>query len=192
MLIVLLLACHHGVTNEREAELAYLGFDAGVSRALDLGLQGFEQAGSANIDAQVGNGDQDGTMTVTGQADQGSSDNKGLRLSVALAGYADLADVDVDGKDDLYIVYDTEDGAPLDVDLQLRDMPDGTLTGTLGGTAWLSVDLEGPALFALSLDGTTEADPDHVDHLRRVAGGTHITGTVTGPSGAEYTVDLIR
>ena len=170
----------------------YVGFDEGISRALDLGLQGFAMAGSANLDPQSAPGDAAGTMTVNGQADQGSSDNKGLRLEVTLVDYADLTDVDVDGDDDIYVAYDTEDGAPLDVDLQLRDMPDGTLTGTLAGTAFLSGDLEGPAAFALSLEGETETDPDRPDHLRRVAGSTRVTGTVTGPHGEDYSVDLVR
>ena len=189
MLLLLTLACHDSVTSEREAELAYIGFDAGVSRALDLGLQGFSLASSANLDPQSADGDEAGTMTIEGKADQGSSDNKGLRLYVALAEYADLADVDLDGDDDIYVVYDTEEEGPLDVDLQLRDMPDGTLSGTLVGTVMLSEDLEGPATFALNLDGATEADGDG---LRRVAGSTHVTGTVTGPSGEDYAVDVMR
>lgn len=191
-LLLLLAACHAGVSSAREAELAYVGLDAGVSRALDLGLQGYDAAGSANIDPQVGEGDVSGTMTVDGQADQGSSDNKGLRLSVALDDYADLTDLDQDGHADLAVRFRTDDGAPLDVDLQLRDMPDGTLSGTLAGTAYLDGDLAGPALYALSLDGAIEADPDLPDHVRRVVGSTHVTGTVTGPAGGVYPVDVVR
>lgn len=178
------------VDSAAEAEVAYLGFDAGVSRAIDLGLAGFAAASSANIDAQQGAGDVSGTMVVTGQVDQGSSDNKGLRLEVALDTYADVLDLDVDGAEDVRITYGTEDGAPLDLDVQLRDSPDGTLSGTLVGVAYLDGDLAGPAGFDLALEGTIEDDGTGAP--QRVAGGTHVTGTVTGPSGGVWVVDVER
>ena len=188
LLTALALPACKGVDSRAEAEAAYLGFDAGVSRALDLGLQGYAAASSANIDDQVGDGDVSGTMVVGGQVDQGSSDNKGLRLSVALDDYADLVDIDVDGAVDLRVAYATD--APLDLDVQLRDAPDGTLSGTLVGTVLLTGDLAGPATFDLALDGAIE--DDGTGAAQRVAGGTHVTGTVTGPSGGVYPVDVTR
>ena len=41
------------------------------------------------IEARPGAGEVRGTITITGQVDQGASDNKGMRLSVALVEYSD-------------------------------------------------------------------------------------------------------
>jgi hypothetical protein len=185
-------ACGGGkVTSEEEAEYAYLGLDNALSRALTLGLKGFSEASSANIEAQTGEGDVSGTMTVTGQVDQGSSDNKGLRLDVELVDYADLDDLDDDEKDEIAITYatDPEDTLP-SFDLQLRNMPAGTIEGTMMGTFLMEGDLEGDVTLNLDVSGTTEADPDITDGVRRVEGGTTITGTATTGSGGTYDVDV--
>jgi hypothetical protein len=191
--LVLLVGCGSQVTSEAEAELAYRGLDEAVSRALKLGLKGFSEATSANLDTQSDAGAVSGTMTVNGQADQGASDNKGLRLDVGLVDYSDHTEVDsdLDGDPDRTwsITYDTADGAPLTVDLQLRDIPDGTLTGTVTGGVELSGDLDGPATLELSLSGDIEVDPDIEGGTRRVVGSTEVTGTVTGSLGGVYTVD---
>jgi hypothetical protein len=191
MIVTLLLAgCAGKVSSDREAELAYLGLDTAVSRALTLGLQGFSQASSANIDAQTDDGDVSGTMTVTGQVDQGSSDNKGLRLDVALEEYADVTDLDDDEDVEVVITYDTDpDDLPY-ADLQLRDMPDGTLSGTFAGVFLMSGDLEGPVELSLTIEGPTESDG--ADGVQRVEGETEIVGTATNEAGGTYEIDVVR
>lgn len=185
MITLLLMACSH-IDSDAEAELAYLGLDTAVSRALELGLLGFNTASSANIDDQQDEGDVSGEMVVSGQVDQGSSDNKGLRLFVALDGYADF--LDLDGHDGVHFVYDTD--APLDFDVQLRDIPDGTLEGTLVGPVLLRDDLTGSAAYALSLAGPIQSDG--AGGVERVPGETVVTGTVTGPQGGVWDVDVVR
>ncbi|MFZ5476116.1 MAG: hypothetical protein ACOZNI_05020 [Myxococcota bacterium] len=194
MLVTLvLMGCAGGkVTSEEEAELAYLGLDRALSRALELGLLGFSQADSANLDPQTADGDVSGTMTVTGKADQGSSDNKGLRLDVALDDYADVEDLDDDEEDEVAITYDTDpDDLPY-ADLQLRDMPDGTLSGTFSGTFRMEGDLEGDVELDLTVEGPTEADPDYDNGVRRVEGETEIEGTATNEDGGVFEVDVTR
>ena len=181
-------ACH-GLQNDADARYAYLGLDDGVQRALGLGLQGFSLASSANIDAQQADGDAGGTMVVTGQVDQGASDNKELRLDVALVDYQDA--VPDDNDDAILTVYNTDTTAPLALDLSLRNIPDGTLTGTLTGLAIASDDLAGDVVFDLALAGAIEADPDVTDGVRMVAGSTHVTGTATSDYGT-YDVDVTR
>ena len=186
-----LTACP-GVSNEGDAARAWLGMEHGVDRVLQLGMDGFNAASSANIPTQTGAGEVDGLMTVDGQVDQGASDNKGLRLQVMLDAYADgPVDVDVDGRPDGWaLVYDTAEGDFLDVDLQLRGLPDAALTGTLIGDAVVGGDLEGPVQFDLQLDGTTEPlDGGEDDQIQIVAGSLSVSGTVTSDFGV-YQVDL--
>lgn len=186
LLLSMILGCEGGkVSNEADAELAYLGLDGAVARALALGLDGFNAASSANIDPQSAPGDTSGTLTVTGQVDQGSSDNKGLRLELALDDYSDtLGD---DGEPDL--LYETDPDALPSLDLQLRDIPDGTLQGTLVGTFAMDRALTGLVALDLALDGTIE--DDGAGGTRRVEGETRVTGTATSDYGT-YEVDLER
>lgn len=90
-LLLVLAACGDGVTDARSARAAYLGLDAAVEKALNLGFKGFNEATSANIPPQATTGDVRGTMDVTGKVDQGASANKGMRLDVALTEYQDFA-----------------------------------------------------------------------------------------------------
>ncbi|MFN7146486.1 MAG: hypothetical protein ACK4YP_22115, partial [Myxococcota bacterium] len=151
--LLVLVACHPGkVSNSAEAEAAYTGLDQAVERALALGLQGFNLASSANIAPQEEAGATSGTMVVSGQVDQGSSDNKNLRLDVALTEYSDtLGD---DGEPDL--LYDTD--SPAYLELQLKDMPAGTLNGTFDGTFAMNGVLVGLVDLSLTLSGETEDD----------------------------------
>jgi hypothetical protein len=189
---VFLVGCGGGnVSSEDEAAMAYLGLDTALDRALGLGLQGFNAADSANLDPQTGAGDETGTMTITGQADQGASDNKGLRLEVALVDYSDLVDVDEDEDEEVSITYDTDPEAPLPAfDLQLRNIPNGTLEGTIGGAFIMSGDLEGPVTLALDVTATIEDDGS--GGVVRTAGSTHVTGIATTSSGGEFTVDVTK
>lgn len=188
------LACSTGVDDEDKARLAYLGIDRGVERALQLGFDGFNAADSANIPTQTDSGEVSGEMTISGQVDQGSSDNKGMRLSMALDDYADepVHPVDDNGeeRDEEYeIHYDT--GTPVAVNFTLRNIPDGTLEGTINGSVTMSGDLEGELKLALTLDGNIEADPDDATQTRRESGTTHIKGTATSDFGT-YDVNITR
>jgi len=186
----LLIACGgKGVSSEREAELAYIGLDGALSKAMGLGFDGYNAATDANIDPQTAAGDVSGTLTVTGQVDQGVSNNKEMRLDLSLVEYSDLVDLDEDDDHDFAVTYwtDTEDGLPA-LDLQLKDLPDGTLAGGLAGTFDMRGDLEGLVTLDLSFDGLLEDDGQ--GGTRRVEGETTVSGTATGPSGGVYAVDL--
>ena len=196
LLCTMLAACggdDDGVDSDEEARRAYLGLDLSIEKALDLGMKGFREADSANIPDQSGEGDDTGTMLVTGQVDQGESDNKGLRLDVALVEYSDglvLIDEDDDGEDDLEldITYDTDEAAAPYLELSLRDIPDGTITGTLTGDYFMTGDIEGTVTLTLTMEGEIEGEGE--DSVSRVVGSTHVTGTATNDDGGTYDVDL--
>ncbi|MEZ4318360.1 MAG: hypothetical protein R3F61_12690 [Myxococcota bacterium] len=186
--LVLLVACKGGAVNsDAEAEAATLGLEGAIERALALGFAGFAAASSANIPEQSDAGDVAGTMVVTGQVDQGNSDNKGMRLNVALTDYADLETFDTDELDAIQIAYDTDPAALPSFDLSLRDIPDGTLTGSIAGDFLLSGDLDGVVTLALTLDGVIVPDGTGT---QREEGTTAVTGTATNSGGGTYTVDL--
>lgn len=189
MTVLALSACR-GVGSDRDAELAYLGLHEAVGRALELGLRGFSEADSANIPTQEGEGDVSGTMVVDGQVDQGASDNKGLRLSVALTEYADVVDVDDDPQVEVAITYETVGGAPADVDLKLRGIPDGTFEGTFVGTFLMVGDLTDEVTLDLALAGALEPDTTVEGGTQRADGETTVTGTATTARGTTFTVDL--
>lgn len=182
---VLSSACGGQVASEQEARIAYLGVDQVVSKVLALGFAGFRAASSANIPTQSDDGDESGTIVVDGQVDQGSSDNKGMRLDVALDEYSDgtIDDPETDGDDEIAIVYATAEDAPLDVDLDLRDFPDGTLEGSLSGVVVMSGDLEGDLELSITLAGEIEEDPDSAGDTIRVVGSTEVTGTASNANG---------
>jgi hypothetical protein len=187
LLLVLVTTACKGVNSEQDAARAYLGLDAGITRAVNLGLDGYNAASSANIDPQVADGDLAGTMTVSGQVDQGSSDNKELRLEVALDGYLDDT---IDGDVEFAVIYDTNPDAPPSLDVSLRGIPDGTLEGTLVGDFAMSEDLAGVVTLDLAIAGEIEPGVDGVG-VAQTAGSTHVTGTATSDFGT-YDVDLTR
>jgi len=178
-------ACGGQVASEDEARIAYLGVDQVVSKVLALGFAGFRAADSANIPTQSDDGDESGTIVVDGQVDQGASDNKGMRLDVALDAYSDgtIDDPETDADDEIEIVYATAEGAPLDVDLDLRDFPDGTLEGTLNGVVVMTGDLEGDLELNITLTGEIEEDPDSAGDTLRVPGSTDVIGTASSANG---------
>ena len=201
LLCSLLAACggdDDDVDSNEEARRAYLGLDLSIEKTLDLGMQGFREANSANIDAQDGVGDETGTIVITGQVDQGSSDNKGLRLDVAMVEYSDglvIIDVDEDGEEDddddleLEITYDTDPAALPHLDLSLKSFTsNGTLTGTMLGTYTMTGDLEGTVTLDLSMAGDLMGDS--AEDVSRVIGSTVVTGTATNDDGGVYDVDL--
>ncbi len=179
------------VDSEDDARLAYLGLDPAVARAVQLGFDGFNAADSANIPAQSDEGDESGEMDVTGQVDQGASANKGMRLDVALTEYSDgpVDDPETeDAEEELALVYATAEGEPLGLDLQLKDIPDGDLTGTFAGVVLVDGDIQGELTLDLAISADIEAGADGQE-VQRVEGSTEVTGTATSAAG-EYAVDV--
>lgn len=185
-LLFLLAGCGGGVDSDAAARAAYLGLDDIVEEAMNLGFDGFNAATSANIPEQSAMGDESGTLVVTGQVDQGSSPNKEMRLRAALTDYQDVVLVE----DELVIVYDSVD-APLELDLSLRGVPDGTLQGTLTGALEMTGDITGSVVLDLTIEGDIEPDPMDETRVRRVPGTTTIRGTATSPYGV-FEVDVVR
>jgi hypothetical protein len=174
------------VSSDEQARRAYLGLDDSIDKALNLGMQGFNEASSANISPQSTDGDVSGTLTVSGQVDQGASANKEMRLFVDLLEYSDGAAVRVDDED-INITYDTDPADLPSLDLSLRNIPDGTFTGTLLGRYLMHGDLEGEVLLDLSLAG--EIEDDGSGGIRRTLGTTQISGTAVSGEGV-YVVEL--
>lgn len=177
------LACggpdNDAVADEVSAERAYLGLDRAIDRAIDLGFAGFNAASNANIPDQSGPGDLGGTMTIGGQIDAGNSDNKGMRLTMSLAG--DYADAVLEG--DIAIVYNGTG----DLDMSFDGLPNAALDGTLVGTFAMTGDLIGDVALDLSFTGTTEDIGDGT--IRRVPGSILVKGTATSDYGV-FAVDV--
>lgn len=196
LLMLALAACGGNISDEDAAEQAYIGLDQAVERAMNLGFDGFNAADDANIDDQVDEGNLSGTMTVGGQVDQGASDNKGMRLTVVLVDYRDVVLWDLqepdDGEDDveLEVTYDSLEPTP-ELDLSLRDIPDGTLTGSFVGAFALTGELEGEVALDLEISANLEEIPDQAGRTRRVAGSTRVTGTAESAWGT-FDVDVTR
>lgn len=174
------------VSSEETARRAYLGLDRSIGKSLTLGFAGFNAASSANIPDQATTGDDGGTLTISGQVDQGSSANKGMRLKVAMAGYSDGV-VSFDGGT-VHLVYATSSDQPA-LNLQLKNIPDGTYTGSLAGTWQMQGDLTGTVQLDLSMSGQIENDGS--GKTRRKAGKTTVTGTATSASGV-YQVNVTQ
>ena len=182
--LTILVGCgDEGVSSEEQARRAYLGLDTMVGKAMDLGFAGFNAATSANISPQTASGTVKGTLTVTGQVDQGSSANKGMRLKLALVDYQDDAQNNV--------VYATDPAAPPALELSLKSIPTGTLTGALAGAFKMTGDLQGGTVLTLSMSGQLQADPADATKVQRKPGATHVTGTAQSPYGT-YAVDITR
>ncbi|MBL8631761.1 MAG: hypothetical protein JNM40_00960 [Myxococcales bacterium] len=173
------LGCGDGVSSDEQARRAYLGLDASIDKAIQLGFDGFNAASSANISPQTTNGTTAGTLTVTGQVDQGSSANKGMRLFTAFAGYSD------DGK----LVYATNASALPALNMQLKGIPTGTMTGTLVGTLMMTGELSGDVTLNLSFNSTLQAGSGST--VSRKPGTTVITGTAIS-AGGTYQVNVTR
>ena len=186
-----LTGCNDEVSSDEQARRAYLGLDKSVEKSLQLGFAGFNAATSANIPAQMANGDASGTLTITGQVDQGSSANKGMRLRVGMVGYSDGEIAVGEDEDPVNITYQTatETTAQPELTLQLRDIPNGTFTGTLVGTFTMTGDLTGNVQLNLSMSGDLEDAGG--GQVRRVAGTTTVTGTATSGDG-EFQVNVTR
>jgi hypothetical protein len=184
------------VDSDEEARRAYLGLDKSIEKSLNLGFLGFNLATNANIDAQMTTGDKAGTLAVDGQVDQGRSDNKGMRLYIAMVGYDDGDVVVNEDGDTVHIVYDTSTDMTMQpyLDLKLNNIPNGTLTGTLGpnstmtGVYHLSGDIEGTLVIDVSINGMLMAGSG--TEVLRVPGTTTVTGTATNSDGGTYDVNV--
>jgi hypothetical protein len=185
-LLVMPVGCaeDEGLGSEEDARRAYLGLDQSIEKSLDLGMDGFNAASNANIPTQSGEGDVSGTIVIDGQVDQGASDNKGMRLTVTLEGYSDGVIEQVDDED-VEITYDTRPDDLPDLTLTLRDIPNGTLEGTLVGTYDMHGYIEGTATLDLMMSGPIEDDGN--GGITRTVGETQITGVAHS---GDYTYDV--
>ena len=191
LMISSLVACSDdGIDSNEEARRAYLGLDASIEASITLGFAGFNSASSANISPQTATGIEAGTITVTGQVDQGSSANKGMRLHIGMVAYTDGPfPIDDDGNT-ATVIYDTDLDPALQpfLSMQLKNIPTGTLEGTLTGTYLMSGDLEGSAELNLSFTGALMDGGNNT--VLRVPGSTQITGTVVTPDNGTFDVDV--
>ncbi|HEY5922212.1 MAG TPA: hypothetical protein VIV11_11100 [Kofleriaceae bacterium] len=196
-LALAMVACNDdGVDSDEEARRAYLALDKSIGKSLLLGFQGFNLASSANIDPQMTTGIEAGTLAVSGQVDQGSSDNKGMRLYIAMVDYDDGEIVINEDGDIVHIVFDTATDATMQpyLNLKLANFPDGTLMGTLDsntnmtGVYLMSGDIEGELTLNLTIMGMTMAGEG--TEVLRVPGSTTVTGTATNQDGGVYDINI--
>lgn len=184
------------VDSNEEARRAYLGLDDSIAKSITLGFQGFNAASSANIDAQTTSAIAAGMITVTGQVDQGSSANKGMRLKVGMVDYDDGDIVINDDGDTIHIVYNTDSSPDLQpaLTMQLKNIPTGTLDGTLMGVYHLDGDISGDLTLSVTFSGTLmPGDGDAQGGtmpVARVPGSTMVTGTATNVDGGVYEISL--
>jgi hypothetical protein len=177
------------VSSDEQAQVAYLGLDSSIEKSLALGFAGFNAANSANIPAQSTTGNLTGTRTINGQVDQGSSANKGMRLRVGMVGYTDGAVRLAEDDEDISITYETvtDVATQAALNLSLRDIPNGTFTGTLVGTFQMEGALEGDVTLNLNMSGIIE--DDGTGQVRRKVGSTTLTGTAIS-DGDTYEVNV--
>ena len=180
--LAVVVACSSSsVSSAEDAKTAYLGLDASIDKAITLGFAGFNAASSANISPQTDVGAKSGTMTITGQVDQGASANKGMRLQEKLVTYSDNGTLN----------YSTNDASLPALDMTMKNVPNGTLTGTLVGSFTMDGDLKGPVTLNLSFTGQLQPNAVDAKKVERKPGTTHITGTATAGD-ASYAVDITR
>jgi hypothetical protein len=168
------------VSSDEQARAAYLGLDPAIEKSLGLGFAGFNAASSANIPTQTTTGNLTGTLTINGQVDQGNTpNNKGMRLRMGMVGYTDGAVRLSEDDAEVSITYATVADVATQpaLTLSLRDIPNGTFTGTLVGTFQMTGDLEDEVILNLQLSGAIE--DDGTGKVRRKAGSTTVTGTAT-------------
>jgi hypothetical protein len=173
-----MVGCSNAVGSDDDARVAYMGLDASIDKAIALGLQGYNSAKSANIPPQSVAGSKSGTLTVSGKVDQGSSDNKTMNLLAAMDAYSDGAD----------ITYATP-GATLD--MSLKKIPTGTLSGSLDGDYEMIGDLEGQLHLSLTFNGDLQPNAADPTQVERKPGTTHVTGTASSGD-SSYAVDVTR
>lgn len=176
---VLSAGCGGGVDSDEQARRAYIGLDAAIDKAINLGFAGFNAASSANIPAQMTTGTAAGTLKVTGQVDQGASNNKGMRLITEFTGYSD----------DTKLFYVTVAGKTQELNMQLKGIPTGTLDGDANWTLDMTGELAGQVNLKIVFTGTLQSGGGNI--VQRKPGTTRITGTATSGPGV-YTIDVTR
>jgi hypothetical protein len=182
------------IDSDEAARQAYLGLDGSIAKSITLGFAAFNVSTSANIVPQMTTGtapEGTGTLGISGQIDQGSSDNKGMRLYIAMVDYSDGPFVIDEDGNTIVVTYDTavEVTAQPFLSMQLKSIPTGTIEGSLMGTYLLSgEDLQGEITlnltFAGQMMGTSQAD------VARVPLSTTVTGTATNQDGGVYNVNV--
>jgi hypothetical protein len=183
------------VSASENARRAYLGLQASIAKSISLGFDGFNVATTATLPPQTAGGAVGGTLTLTGQIDVGASPNKNMRLYVGMADYTD-GNIAINGSGDtIQVKYDTNVDPTKQpyLELKLLNIPTGTMTGTLtsGTTLMGFYNPTGAIIGDVELDLTfngTLMDPGN-GTVRRVAGSSHVTGTVKLGDGV-YNVDL--
>lgn len=176
------------IDSDEEARRAYFGLDTSIEKSLALGFAGFNAAMNANIPPQMTAGDVSGTLTITGQVDQGSSNNKNMRLHIGMVDYNDgkftIQTEDGDEEVDVDITYDTPEDTEQQpyLNLQLRNIPNGTFTGTLSGPGLylMTGDIEGETELNLMFSGQIK---DEGGKVIRTPGMTTVTGTAKSGDG---------
>src|SRR3954453_10796577 len=113
LLLVAAAGCSNGVHSDADAQKAYLGLDASVDKAINLGFDGFNAASSANIPTQMTTGTKTGTLVVDGHVDAGQSNNKIMNLNTAYTMYSD----------DAKVTYDTMTSALPLLSMDLKNVP---------------------------------------------------------------------
>jgi hypothetical protein len=195
--LILVTACGTDeVDSDEQARRAYLGLDASIEKSIALGFQGFNLSTNANIDNQTTTGEAGGTLTVGGKVDAGSSDNKGMRLYVGMVDYDEGPVVVNSDGHTVRIIYNTasDDANQPYFNLQLKNFPTGTLTGTVSsnvsmrGVYVLSGDIKGELTLQLTITGATMAGAG--DTVIRVPGTTTVVGTATNSDGGVYDINL--
>jgi hypothetical protein len=112
-----------------------------------------------------------------------------MRLSVGMVDYTDGAVVIEGEEEEINITYDTSTDPlmqPL-LNLTLRNIPTGTLDGTLTGVYVMTGDVEGEATLNLTFSGTLQMSD--TGGVSRVPGMTVVTGTASTGDGM-YEVDV--
>ena len=190
VLSLTLLGCDDGVDSDKQAEQAYAGLDQAVVNSLQLGFKGFNEASSANISPQSATGLLSGTLTITGQVDQGASDNKGMRLRIGMVDYSD-GDITLPERPTAQVTYETASDVSLqpELTLSLRNIPNGTFTGTLSGDFQMEGDLEGEVALDVTMSGDIEGDG--TGGTQRAVGTTSVIGTATAQGGV-FQIDITR
>ena len=178
-LLWLAAACSNGtVKSMADAQAAYLGLDASIDKAINLGFAGFNAATTgANIPTQMQAGAVGGTMTITGTVDRGASSNRSMSLGETLTQYND------NGK----ITYTSV--SPASLQMQLMNVPTGSLNGSLDGVYTMTGMQSGTVTLSVTFSGQLMAGSNN--SVERVAGQTHITGTATSSAGT-YDIDVTR
>jgi hypothetical protein len=190
LLCLILGACSSDtVSSDEQARRAYLGLDKSIGKSITLGFDGFNTASSANISPQMVAGDKAGMLVVTGQVDQGSSSNKGMRLLVGMTDYSDGPIIVDTANHTINVTYatDTTTTTQPALGMMLKNIPTGTIDGTLMGVYHLTGDIKGDVTLDLTFTGTLMSGPSNT--VVRVPGSSHITGTATSGDGM-YMVDV--